>query len=667
MSRQYKEIVGRRQFYRRVVKLRKELINDKNNDTFLNNSASTNKNNETSVVSANDLSSSNSTVFEFESSNKSAEYSYNDVNNGKDTLSDKLRNWTIQHNIPRGALTELLHILSPYHPTLPLDSRTLLMTPVTHLSTQKLEKGEFCYFGIMKVLPYICAKLPLNFIDTLELSFNIDGLPIFHSSDINLWPILGVIKNVLTSPFVIGLYCGSSKPTPLSVFLEDFVKELKILMNEGAMLNGKKFAIKIHSFICDAPARAFIKCVKTHSGYASCDKCCDVGEYHNHRVVFTNINAERRSDSSFILKLDEDHHIGESPLQQLDIGMISNFPQDYMHNVCLGVMRKLLHTWITIGPPKVRLRNQNVTLISDRLLSLSKYVPVEFNRKPRSLTDLCRWKATELRTFLLYVGPVVLKDILDVAVYEHFLLFHAAITILLSEVYFTKLLHYSKEFLNLFVTHCKNLYGIEFLVYNVHTLCHITDDVIRFGGLDNFSAFLFENCLGKLKKLIKSPTNVLAQIYRRLHELNFVVIPQRTEVDNIECDKLHLQGPLPDKFSSYRQYKKLKYKSFTLSIKSHSVSDCYYIAKDNDIYEVQNIIIDQNSALILAHKFLLKESFYVYPIDSKTLNVYVVSQISEQLEVHPVSHISGKCFLIPTNDGKVAFPIIHSLYESSAD
>ncbi|KAJ8952617.1 hypothetical protein NQ314_007500 [Rhamnusium bicolor] len=60
-------------------------------------------------------------------------------------------------------------------------------------------------------------------------------------------------------------------------------------------------------------------------------------------------------------------------------------------------------------------------------------IPLEFNRKPRSLDELQYWKATEYRTFLIYLGPLVLKDILDVAVYENFLAFHFSITILLSE------------------------------------------------------------------------------------------------------------------------------------------------------------------------------------------------------------------------------------------
>ena len=35
--------------------------------------------------------------------------------------------------------------------------------------------------------------------------------------------------------------------------------------------------MKYDCFICDAPARAFVKNVKTYSGYFGCDKCCQEG------------------------------------------------------------------------------------------------------------------------------------------------------------------------------------------------------------------------------------------------------------------------------------------------------------------------------------------------------------------------------------------------------
>ena len=80
-------------------------------------------------------------------------------------------------------------------------------------------------------------------------------------------------------------------------------------------------------------------------------------------------------------------------------------------------MRKLLWTWIrgplSVGCNRIRLGWRSVALISERLLALVVHVACDFARKPRSLKDLARWKATELRQFLLYTGPIVLKGIID--------------------------------------------------------------------------------------------------------------------------------------------------------------------------------------------------------------------------------------------------------------
>lgn len=122
--------------------------------------------------------------------------------------------------------------------------------------------------------------------------------------------------------------------------------------------------------------------------------------------------------------------MGISPLLNLNIGLVSLFPLDYMHAVCLGVMRKLLDTWIG-GDLNIRFRARTVQLKSENFISLQKYIPNEINRKPRSLSELPRWKATEFRTFLLYLGPVILQTV-DIGIYEHFFLFHSAIFILCS-------------------------------------------------------------------------------------------------------------------------------------------------------------------------------------------------------------------------------------------
>ena len=149
---------------------------------------------------------------------------------------------------------------------------------------------------------------------------------------------------------------------------------------------------------------------------------------------------------------------------------------------------------------KYRLSTRSLAEISENLIALRQHIPLEFARKPRSLQDLERWKATELRLFLLYVGQVCLKGKVRDEVYDNFLLLSTAIHILVNSNLCQQFANYAiKALLIKFVEHYSQLYGAQAIVYNVHGLVHIADDVQNLGSLDTYSAFPYENFLHELK------------------------------------------------------------------------------------------------------------------------------------------------------------------------
>ncbi|KAJ8911937.1 hypothetical protein NQ315_016279 [Exocentrus adspersus] len=385
-------------------------------------------------------------------------------------LRDKLKQWAMNSDSTHSSITKLLHILSFYHPELPKDCRTLLQTPI-QMKTTTLETGHYCHLGLKNALESFILMHPDFDSNFLNVAFNIDGIPLYKSTNSQIWPILGQVKNFNAKPFPIGIFYGTSKPTPLELYLYDFVSELKTMCESNLIFQRKRFKVKIFGFICDAPARSFMKCIKHHSGYSSCEKCLQTGEYVDGRVVFERTTAPKRTDFAFNQRVDDDHHTGVSPLQNL---------------------------------------------------------PREFNRKPRSLTELARWKATELRTFLLYLGPLVLNKTVDLAIYEHFLLLHCAITIIISDHHISK---YKAKFAD-------------------------DDDVETYGGLDNFSAFSFETYLNEIKRLVKSTTNPLAEIHNRLTERNFVNQIHPATEKAIQLKLKHNSGPVIDSQCRYEQYNK---------------------------------------------------------------------------------------------------------------
>lgn len=136
-----------------------------------------------------------------------------------------------------------------------------------------------------------------------------------------------------------------------------------------------------------------------------------------------------------------------------------------MHLVLLGVVKKLLvGTWINGKPPN-KLPSVLVNQISEQLLSLRQYIPKEFSRKPRSLKEAKRFKATEYRLFLLYLGPLVLKGVLDTVKYDHFITLHLAISILISNKAFEyRYVDYAEKLLDHFVKSCGLIYSKWFII-----------------------------------------------------------------------------------------------------------------------------------------------------------------------------------------------------------
>lgn len=154
--------------------------------------------------------------------------------------------------------------------------------------------------------------------------------------------------------FAIGLYSGAAKPTNLQDYLNEFIQDLKSVLKEGIQYNGVHFKVATpDAFICDAPARAFLKCVKGHTGYYSCERCTQKGTHVNRRMTFPEISAEHRTDEAFRNMVYEGHQLGVSPLNELGVGLVSGFVLDYMHLVCLGVMRKLIYLWFK-GPSEMQ-------------------------------------------------------------------------------------------------------------------------------------------------------------------------------------------------------------------------------------------------------------------------------------------------------------------------
>lgn len=169
---------------------------------------------------------------------------------------------------------------------------------------------------------------------------NIDGLPLYKSSNAQFWPILGLIEcfenRVQTNrdPFVIGIYFGTQKPKNLD-FLQEFVGDPRLLERDGFRYQDAYFSVVLSAVVCDAPARAFIRSSQGHSGFFSCHKCQQKGVTYQGRMTFPESDAPARLDSETFDELSDDQHFtGFSRFSLLSVGMVTQFPHD-LHACCL--------------------------------------------------------------------------------------------------------------------------------------------------------------------------------------------------------------------------------------------------------------------------------------------------------------------------------------------
>ena len=229
-------------------------------------------------------------------------------------------------------LSSLLSILSKLKLNIPKDPRALLSTQ-RETVPRTVAGGSYFYFGIDNIVrSKFCAYPELKSCEKLSLHINIDGLPLFYSSSVNLWPILGTFKELPTVVFPIAIYCGKTKPNSLAEYLNDFINEVNNLIATGILYDDKRYTFKLDAIICDAPARAFIKCIKGHYGCNSYERCVQQGERVNGKVILQDIDAPKRTDEDFRRLVDQTHHVEETPLTRiLNFQLVSRVPLDYMH------------------------------------------------------------------------------------------------------------------------------------------------------------------------------------------------------------------------------------------------------------------------------------------------------------------------------------------------
>ncbi|KAJ8685619.1 hypothetical protein QAD02_021412 [Eretmocerus hayati] len=427
---------------------------------------------------------------------------------GKLNIEADLTRYFAKFHVPYNQVNHLLGVLKPHHKSLPL-SHTTLFGRHGDYNIEEIppdpddpfdDSAEFVYFGMTDHLrKTVHTKLHPNRV--LKLQFHFDGLTLFGSSKRELRPILGKVytEEDYYEPWAIAIHSGRGKPKCFCQYLWKYIGELNTLQQEGIVIDGIHFKVEVMSIVAATTARAFIKKTKGHTGFCCCERCTVIGFSVDGRTIFPANEGVSRTDESFRNQNDKKHH---------------------QKDVCLGVTKKLMtEYWI---PPSSKILGRTELLRFElRLKNLKNQLPEEFQRSNRSLDEIGEWKVTEFRFFVLYAGIAVLKGILPKTYYEHFLLLSIACRILCSKDYHKVYIKEVRLYLETFVKTASHpsLYGLKVLVINLHNLLHLADDVENMGcSLMDYSAFCYENFLGKSKALVEGGNKPLIQLCNKISD-----------------------------------------------------------------------------------------------------------------------------------------------------
>ncbi|CAF2631988.1 unnamed protein product [Rotaria sp. Silwood2] len=360
---------------------------------------------------------------------------------------------------------------------------------------------------------------------SLTLMLSTDGKPIIKSKQTqsSVWPVMAFlveipppIREYLNNTILLGLWHAPVSP-PASLLLQKIVDNIKLIKATGVNIQIgnriKHFSMDVQLISGDLPARSKCNQLTQHNGYFACSRCLMEGvrcsaPCENHTLYrwsdFSRSPPQRRTQKHIDecakqAKLSKEPCFGVkgiSPLfSLLSVPKQSTF--DYFHLV----LEIHLRVWYDI----IKYDPNALTCINNYLNEIE--YPHSFNRYPRDLGQYGKWKASQLRTFMVYVTMPVLVRLRLVMprAFPEIYISHFSLLF----IYIRVLRHFDDRdevlqvpvFIDAYLRLFSSLYDKCKEIYSVHALCHLWQQVLDHGGLAYHSLFASESCLQHFAKL----------------------------------------------------------------------------------------------------------------------------------------------------------------------
>ena len=218
------------------------------------------------------------------------------------------------------------------------------------------------------------------------------------------------------------------------------------------------------------------------------------------------------------LSIDEAKGIkGRSLLLDLpSFNFVNNVPVEYLHLVCLGVVKRSVELTFRVGESRTRVTKRKLSLPSQFNAQISHVQVVrEFNRRIREL-DFSVYKGQEFRNLVLFFFPLILNCIEPPAKERKYWLILAYMVrscVIPSEEFKQFPLNVLDKCSETFYSLYEQLFGVINCTYSIHVFaCHLIE--MRYHGpLTVTSAFPFESFYGEVRNsFVPGTPSTLKQI-----------------------------------------------------------------------------------------------------------------------------------------------------------
>ncbi|CAG5090584.1 Protein of unknown function [Cotesia congregata] len=364
--------------------------------------------------------------------------------------------------------------------------------------------------------------------NNISFTWYTDGVPVFKSSKISIWPIYLTISELpfeerkkIFNTLLLGLWYGDKKPHFNSFFYAFRPVFESLLLNGIKVVCPGENEITVRAAllmgVCDLPAKIdSLNFVNFNSKYG-CPVCFFEGRVmqigpRSYLQVYPYSNTFQLRSSRICEDLARQATPdnpqfgikGPTSLAKLMPDFMSGMCIDRMHAVDGGVIKKILNLVFNIS-----YRNEPFSLythkdtINNRLQLIKP--PKFIHRMPRTTDDLIHWKASELKM-------AVFEGIMRADYLNHYLLLMVSMYFLSADEISELMITTAEDFLYRFVREFQQLYGEKFSSINIHLLLHLPKCVRLHGPLWAHHCYEYESFNGEILLHIHGTRHIGSQV-----------------------------------------------------------------------------------------------------------------------------------------------------------